>query len=175
MAGELVKWKPGLPAKPSPETQRRVISEALELLRSPLARRNRTGGAARADEIADLQRMCAVHTMPYAARYILGTDGRFRHAQTVRVTEALYLGQYAESCRSCVVATEDIGDESCPWCGASGFGAVLCSRCHTEVCYGRTTGRFFRCHCGHQGNMVSEARLHAGVTPRLSRGSYGTR
>ncbi len=174
MSGAMVKWRPGLPAKLSPEEQQRVISEALELLRRPLpAPRSHSANLAAAGEIADLQRICAVHAMPYAARYIRCADGRFRHAQTIRVTQALYLGQYAENGVRCLVPSEDIIDETCPWCGASGFGAVLCSRCHTEVCYGRTTGSFVRCYCGHQGHMISEFRSNEGVSPRLVRG--GTR
>ena len=171
MAGALVKWKHVLPARVSPDEQRRVFSEALALLNSPLpAPRSNPACPAAAGEIADLPRMCGVHWMPYAARYVRDGNGRFRHAQTIRVTEALYAGQYAESGCRCRVTSEDIGDETCPWCGASGFGAVLCGNCHTDVCYGRATGSFFRCLCGHQGHMFSEFRANEGVSPRLARG-----
>lgn len=122
----------------------------------------------RGGEVVDLPRVCAVHDRPYAARYIAGTDGRFRYAQTIRVTEALYLGQYADGINQTrLVNGGDLGDETCPWCGASGFGSVRCGTCGKEICYGKTTGRYFRCRdsCGGQGTMVSEFRTHEGVTP----------
>jgi hypothetical protein len=127
-------------------------------------------------EVVDLPRVCAVHDRPYAARYVAGTDGRFRHAQTIKVTEALYLGQYADGINQTrLVNSGDLGDETCPWCGASGFGSVRCGTCNREICYGKTVGRHFRCRdsCGGQGTMVSEYRTHEGVRPNSPRrGGY---
>jgi len=129
----------------------------------------------RGGEVVDLPRICAVHDRPYAARYVAGTDGRFRHAQTIGVTEALYLGQYADGLNPTrFLNSGDLGDETCPWCGASGFGSVRCGTCNREICFGKTVGRYFRCRdsCGGQGTMVSEFRAHEGVTPGSTRGGY---
>ncbi len=173
MSRALVKWQGGKLAGPSPVGDSRdAMGEALALLGTVLAPRRISSRAGYDGEIADVPRICSVHKKPYAARYIRGSDGRFRHAQTIRVTEALYLGQYADNAHRAVVTGEDIADETCPWCGASGFGSVRCGECDTEVCYGRTTGRLFRCCCGHQGSMVSSSRAHEGVSPRDTRGGY---
>ena len=129
----------------------------------------------RGGEVVDVPRRCAVHDIrTYAARYILGNDGRFHYAQTIKVTESLYLGQYADNPERRLVPASDIAEETCPWCGASGFGAVRCGDCGLEICYGRTVGRFFRCRpsCGGQGTMVSEPRSSEGVAPCMSRGGY---
>jgi hypothetical protein len=172
MSRELVKWHGGK-LVPSPIAEsRRAISEALALVKPSSAWSNRadvcTCGVA---EIVDLPRICAVHDKPFAARYVTGDDGRYRHAQTIRVTEALYLTQYADAAQRTLVPTEAIADETCPWCGASGFGAVLCRKCRAEVCYGKTAGRFFRCRdsCGHKGSMSSEDRTHKGIVPGIVR------
>lgn len=125
-------------------------------------------------QVVDLPRICAVHDKLYAARYIRGADGRFRHAQSIKVTDALYLGQYADNPHRTLVPAGDLADETCPWCGASGFSSVRCGSCGKEICYGKTTGRFFRCRasCPGQGNMVSKDRGHEGVTPSSRRGGY---
>ncbi|MGH9354099.1 MAG: hypothetical protein ACRD2G_18375, partial [Terriglobia bacterium] len=54
-----------------------------------------------------------------------------------------------------------------PLCGDSGRGQVLCNVCGGEVCYGRTSGVYFRClpSCGGGGVMQKKAREHRGVTP----------
>lgn len=175
MSGALVKYHGGVLA-PSPIGEsRRAISEAMALLRPAPARGHPSRPSAVAtagwDGVVDLPRMCGIHNEPYAARYVLGDDGRYRHAQTIRVTQALYLTQYADTAHRALVPTEAIADETCPWCGASGFGAVLCRRCRAEVCYGKSVGRFFRCRdsCGHKGTMSSEDRTHTGMVPGIVR------
>lgn len=174
MSGALVKYQGGVPAPCPIAESRRAISQALALLRPAPARShapNPAVVATRSDDVVDLPRMCGMHNQPYAARYVIGDDGLYRHAQTIRVTEALYLTQYADAAQRALVPTEAIADETCPWCGASGFGAVLCRKCRAEVCYGKTAGRFFRCRdsCGHKGSMTSEDRTHKGIVPGIVR------
>lgn len=178
MSRELVKWLGGK-LVPSPIAEnRRVLTEALTLVRpAPLARGNAAGLPAFASgepgQIVDVPRRCAVHEdRIYAARYVRGADGRFHHAQTIKVTEALFLAQYADTTRGAVVPGRDMADEICPWCGASGFGSVYCGICRFEICYGRTTGRYFRCRpsCPNKGNMTMDNRSHEGVTPKETRG-----
>jgi hypothetical protein len=184
MAGELVKWSGGKPVRISPDTKRRVISEALALLTSaPVspARGNRAGlpvSALQPGDVVDLARVCAVHDKPYAARYVMGADGRYRRGPMIEVTEALFLRQYAANGVRRVVRPQQIlfAEETCIWCGACGVGSVLCGGCWHEVCYGRMAGRFFRCRssCGWQGNMIWRARNAEGVTPGETRGGgYG--
>jgi hypothetical protein len=126
--------------------------------------------ALRPGDIIDLARICAVHDKPYAARYIADSAGRFSHSQTIRVTEALYLEQYADGGDTLALQSDDLAEEFCPWCGGHGRGSIRCATCRREICFGRTTGRYFRCRasCGGQGTMVSQARTHAGVRPGSS-------
>jgi hypothetical protein len=170
MSGEMVKWRGGLPVPSPVDENRRAISEALALLKPSPARSN-FAEVVHAAEVVDLPRVCAVHDRPYAARYVIGQEGRYRFAQTIRVTEALFALQYADSTLRAVLPCESLADETCPWCGASGFAAVLCGRCGAEVCYGKTTGRDFRCRasCGHKSTMSSEPRTLRGVVPGLAR------
>ena len=120
-------------------------------------------------EVVDLQRVCAVHDRPYAARYVLGRDGRYRHAQTIRVTEALFDRQYAEGEAGRLWLDDDfLAEETCPWCGASGFGAVFCrGGCEAHVCYGKTVRKYFRCRrsCGHEGRLQPARIPQLGMTP----------
>ncbi len=132
----------------------------------------------RGGEVVDLARICAVHDKPYAARYVAGTDGRFHYAQTIRVTEALYLEQYADSVEVRLLQGSELAEEFCPWCGGHGRGSVRCGSCLKEICYGKSVGRYFRCRdsCGGHGTMVPEARTHQGVTPGAPhRGGYSAR
>lgn len=130
----------------------------------------------RGGEVVDLPRICALHDKPYAARYIAGDDGRFRYAQTIKVTDALYLEQYADRVGEVrLLQGSELAEEFCPWCGGHGRGSVCCGTCGKEICYGKSVGRYFRCRdsCGGQGTMVPQARMHAGVTPGTPpRGGY---
>jgi len=182
MSNELVKWRPESVAA-------RKIETALARLRTggprelrrpdvyetrPIERTRAHTPAPAAVEIVDLLRICAVHDKPYTARYIAGSDGRFHYSQTVRVTEALYLEQYADSLSKAGLDDCHLAEEFCPWCGGHGLGSVLCGTCHREICYGKTTGRYFRCRdsCGAQGALVTQSRWHEGVTPSTRQGGY---
>jgi hypothetical protein len=182
MSNELVKWRSeslaarkietaltrlrsgGLQQQPRPEE-----FEARRIERSPAYVPSRA-----AVEIVDLLRICAVHDKPYTARYIAGADGRFHYSQTIRVTEALYLGQYADGHNHAGLDDCDLAEECCPWCGGHGFGSVLCRKCGREICYGKTTGRYFRCResCSGHGTLVTESRRQEGITPSMRQGGY---
>lgn len=178
MSNELVKWKPN--------NAGRKIDQALEKIRRTEIVIQKDGSSevavrevepfseGKPGEVVDIPHRCALHDKPCAARYIRGRNGRFHYAQTVRVTEALYLSQYAEySNERREIPVDDIGEETCPWCGASGFGAVRCGTCKNDICYGRTVAGYFRCHarCGGEGKIVRSNHRLLGL--RLSSGSGG--
>ncbi len=174
MAGELVKWSGRKIVKPSPVERCRQAREAALALLQPQDLQARPNGQdltvlpRRYPGLAvDVPRKCSMHGGAYAARYVFGTDGRFRLGSMIVVSEALYVRQYAGNGNVVAVPSDELGDEICPLCGASGFGSVLCHICKTEVCYGRTSGRYFRCHpnCGGEGLMQSDARVQRGVVP----------
>ena len=126
-------------------------------------------------QVVDLPRVCALHDKPYVARYIADEAGiRFRHTQTIRVTQQLYESQYEEG-GVCFIPACDLGEESCAWCGGHGVGSVLCGKCRKEVCYGKTVERHFRCRpsCGGEGKIVTDIRPVGGLIPSL--GSDGPR
>lgn len=121
-------------------------------------------------DVIDLPRICAVHDMPYIARYVRGADDWLHHAQTIQVTRHLYRTQY-EAAEGVIVDAADLDEEACAWCGARGFGSLSCGKCKAEICYGRVTIEgFVRCRdsCGlarWMGKAV--VRPHEGVRPRL--------
>jgi hypothetical protein len=178
MAGALVKWADGKLVKPSSALQRcrEAREAALSMLERPQEQTIRARLVAQSVAVpsrlypgllVDLPRICAVHGGPYAARYVFGNDGRFRLGSMIAVTEALYMRQYAGNQNAVTVPGADLEDETCPLCGASGFGSVLCKVCKSEVCYGRTSGRYFRCHlsCPGEGVMKPRPRFQQGVEP----------
>jgi hypothetical protein len=120
--------------------------------------------------VVDLPRVCAVHDKPYVARYVMGTDGRFRHAQTIKVTRALWRGQYEGNENRCRVPNADLDDECCAWCGAHGPGPVFCPTCNAEICYGLTAERYFRCRksCKNEGRLGRPtATIQEGLRPEI--------
>jgi hypothetical protein len=179
MAGELVKWMGGKLVKPSSALQR--CREAIEAAESVLWPQEQTMMRARGAAqlvttpsrpypglLVDVPRKCATHGGPYAARYVFGKDGRFSLGSMIDVTVPLYLRQYAGNRNVVMVPDADLEDETCPLCGASGLGSVLCHVCKTEVCYGRTSGRYFRCYqpnCTGEGVLRPRARVQQGVEP----------
>lgn len=161
---ELVKWKP-----PASDAARKVDATLARIRNSNSERKAELLPPRREEttpEVVDLQRACAVHDKPYTSRYVRGRDGRYRYAQSIRVTESLYRAQYAESERL-TVDGGFAGEETSPWCGASGYGAVRCTGCGTDVCYGKTVAGYFRCRrsCGHEGKLVSGSFKHLGMRP----------
>ena len=181
MAGELVKWMGGKLVKRSSSSalQRcRASIEAAEAVLRPQEQTPAFRARPAAQSITtparpypglpvDLPRKCAVHGKPYAARYVFGDDGRFSLGSMIDVTGALYMRQYAGNQNMVIVPDADLEDETCPLCGASGFGAVLCGACKAEVCYGRTAAGYFRCHpsCTGHGVIRPVARVARGVVP----------
>ena len=183
MAGELVKWNGGQLVKPSPVEKCRQAREAAIALLRPHEQTIRARAAGQDMAVSsrpspgfpvDVPRICAVHFRHgnrhsglYAARYVFGKDGRFRLGSMIALTEGLYMRQYAGNGERFTVPSDDLGEETCPLCGASGRGSVLCHVCGLEVCYGRTSGNYFRCFpgCGGEGVMKPRARVQHGVTP----------
>ena len=176
MANELVKYMPL-------EVKLAVLDEVfLSRGQSPALR---NGGNNRGSDVAvytcgavacgpggvvDLPRVCALHDRPYVARYVMGADGRFRHGQTIKVTRALWRGEYEGNQNRYCVPHADIDDESCAWCGAHGRGSFLCPVCRTEVCRGRTADRYFRCResCGYEAPLGPvKVRAHEGLRPEI--------
>jgi hypothetical protein len=126
-------------------------------------------------EVIDLPRVCAVHEQPYVARYVRDANGHFRFAQTIRITELLW-EQY-EAGANCLsrLPPGALHDEPCPWCGARGYGAILCQSCNAEVCYGRTDARKnFHCRasCGADGQLMNARRELMGLKPSMP-GQFG--
>ena len=178
MGKELVKWQ-----LPESEDGRKIDNalaslgneRALQKLGRPAEIETRRTQKALDGEVIDVLRTCAVHDKVYVARYVSDASGRFHYSQTIKVTEVLFLGQYADS--QVLFNSFDAAEECCPWCGSSGIGSVLCGQCRKEICFGKTTARYFRCcsSCGGQGTFGPPAhRQEAGVTPSLRRGSYST-
>jgi hypothetical protein len=184
MAGDLVKVGRNDQNLVRVSPARQAMSNALtrlrqcgEIVRSDNAQPvvlpppSRTSGA-----IIDLPRICAVHNKPYASRYIRDAKGRFRYAQAIRITDRL-CDQYEVNLNDVrVMPREDCQDETCPWCGAYGFGSILCGLCRTEICYGRTNGRYFRCRpsCGEEGTMEAAKKTMRGLSPSLPNSASGT-
>ncbi len=179
MSTELVKWKPANAGRKIDEALARIRRSEIVIRRAePSAvsvRKAEPFGEGKPGEVVDLPRVCAIHDKPWAARYIRGRNGHFHHAQTLRVTEALYLSQYGESDRW-EIPVSDVGDETCPWCGASGFGAVRCGGCKHDVCYGRTVSGYFRCRasCGGEGKIVRSHYRLLGQSPFSGSGGFST-
>jgi hypothetical protein len=160
---ELTIWRKALHIERQP-VKELVVKQAARLPAVTTAKAEVISSGA--GDVIDLPRICAVHDKPYAARYVRGNDGVFRHAQTIRVTETLG-EQYTGN--GIGLSSKYWQEESCPWCGAHGSGSIQCGRCRYEICHGKTQGKFFRCRnsCGSSGNIVSEDRTQEGFKPSL--------
>jgi|HubBroStandDraft_6_1064221.scaffolds.fasta_scaffold957091_1 hypothetical protein len=131
---------------------------------TPPSRRNDLA-AGIPDEVVDLIRCCAVHGKVYMSRYIMRLN--WQYAQSIRLTKALYRSQYRDGNRV-VVPCSALDEETCPWCGATGLGAICCGACQEagrvyEICYGKTVDQEGSCYCGWGGKLRSMARNHQGV------------
>ena len=126
-------------------------------------------------EVLDLPRMCGLHDRPWGARYLWGDDGRWHYAQSIIVTESLYRTQYARN-ETGVVSAAELGEETCPHCGARDRGGIHCRSCGHQVCTGRSVWEvrlgclYFRCRnsCGEAGEVILERRDHTGIVPRAT-------
>ncbi len=171
---QLVKWKP-----PVSEASRKVDEALARIRRCDVVQKVVAPERTRAGDVVDLPRICAVHDKPYVARYIAGRDGRFHHAQTFRVTQDLWEGQYQGNENVRPFPSGDLGDEGCPWCGAHSMGwtgPVNCTRCGAKVCFGRTAKNYFRCRpsCNEEGYLKACNVRQSGVVPVQRTGSGGT-
>jgi hypothetical protein len=171
---ELIRWSgKGNGGLVKASDARGVMAAALAKMRGGLALSGRTlpqlVHSPRGRQEIDLPRVCAVHDRFYVARYFRDPDGSIRFGQTFRVTELLG-DQYQSGSARMAIPGDACKDETCPWCGARGFGAVRCKRCSAEVCYGRTDAKqYFHCRtsCGSEGRMVQETREVKGIQPYI--------
>jgi len=194
MAGELIRWKPSSKVEDRvkqalqivqgniPPVHRSTEQPPAERLMTPVpisnppANRPPAAPAKQgAKDVIDVVRICAVHDKPYASRYVLGTDGRFRYAGPIQVTKSLYRLQYEDSGDIKVVPSVDIDVETCAWCAASGRGAIRCGRCRQLICRGKTVHKRFRCResCGREGDLAHEDFENPGVNPFID--NWGSR
>ncbi len=114
------------------------------------------------ERIADLPRLCALLRRPYAARYI-AIEHRWQHSQCFPVTQTIYRQLYANNRNQIVLSTGELDEEVCPICGAGGYGSILCTRCGSEVCYGKSTFDSFGCACGNRGALKTSSRNQGGM------------
>jgi len=159
---------------------RRVMTEALRLMRSADGTQSGAGSFNTAPVILpkngtpiDIPRQCAVHGRYYVARYIQDGPGSFQFGRTIRM-EGQVPEQYEDASRGVrEMPNQFLHEESCPWCGAGGFGAVLCGKCHKTICFGKTdANRYFRCTnaCGEEGFLKEfDTLFQRGVHPSLRR------
>lgn len=167
---ELTKWRSGSPSL-------RRLELALEpgnpLSPAPRPLREELGLIQIVNNLPpriDLIRSCAQHGgNPWAAVYLLNSDGGYEYSTSVAISKTLYRTQYAPGVAETLVWNGDwIDDETCALCGASGHGAVHCGSCRHLVCRGRSTGEYFRCFCGAEGWIKKTAIEHPGVIPRMA-------
>jgi hypothetical protein len=173
MAGELVRYKNNALIKSRIEealarSSTRVALAHREPIESCPGCRH-LGKPGKLPTVVDLARVCSVHDKPYAARYVLD-GGIWRYGQTIRVTQTLWRIQYAGNKDIVVVPIADLGDEECPWCGATGRGPASCPNpgCQREVCYGLSTFDRFACRCGFTSGWGKFRREQQGIIPGQS-------
>lgn len=173
----IVKWNPNLAVS-------RRIEEALELVnqKAPAVRRVEQSRplwgsnllapqtATALPQVVAMPRVCTIVGNPYAAYYPLSPDGAYRYSRSGQLNKAslreLFSGVGVSKYR---MRSEDIDEENCPWCGASGQGAVHCTRCDAFTCWGSVVdNRFWRCRpsCGFSSELVRRAVEHIGIIPR---------
>jgi hypothetical protein len=171
----IVKWTPNLAVT-------RRIEEALELVNTKVPairqeeKRPALGNSAppavdngrRSPQLVAMLRACALVDKPYASYYVLGEDGRYRYSRSGQVNKAIFRELYSGfGVGSFRMRSADIDEETCPWCGSSGPGGVLCEACETFICWGAVVdNRFIRCRCGHSGELSKRTLENIGVVPR---------
>lgn len=131
-----------------------------------------------ASDVIDLPRVCAVHVgKGFMSRYVRQANGRFAYAGGIKFTPSVQEQYRAYADNTMRLPNHDLDDETCPWCGAEGFGSIWCGNCSREVCYGKTAKGIFVCACGARGNLVTDNRAFQGIRPSLpsARTSYGAR
>jgi hypothetical protein len=182
MGGELIRYNGDQHSLSKVSVARRTMDLALATLRDAAPtvieaareqpyqilppRQSRTGSGA----VLDMPRVCAVHDRLYVSRYVQSVDGFFHYGQGIRITSKSSDQYGPDMDDPGSFPSSDLDDEICPWCGASGLGAVLCLRCKADVCYGRTiSDTVFHCResCGHSGRITSQPRSIRGLRPQL--------
>jgi hypothetical protein len=140
----------------------RRVDQALDLVRrreEPPGRID-TSVVSRVTLIA-LPRICVIFNKPYLAYYRVGA-GTCQHTQCGQVTRAAYTQTFNE--RKKGVYAEQIGDETCCWCGVSGRGALYCLQCHQYICWGTSVnGRTALCVCGNDAAIGGKQPAQVGL------------
>jgi hypothetical protein len=118
----------------------------------------------------ELPRMCASRRMPYIVRYILA--GRWEYSCSVRLDpqtrHELYGGRVHERIQ---LSTDDLGYETCAWCGATGKGGIWCNRCGAVACHGtkyrRGNETWARCACGRECAICERSYTETAIFPKV--------
>ena len=114
----------------------------------------------------ELLRICCIRGETYVSRYMHKARGRYDYASSTPIPKAHYRLIYAAGVEAAgVVPSEDIHDETCPYCQASGE-PILCMACKNETCWGSVVLNYHRCWCGHEGEMSSKPRQFPGFRPK---------
>ena len=186
MSGEMVRYNRDQQGLTKVSEARRKMDEALATLRGETSlvieaerewrhqiispRSSQTGAGA----VLDMPRVCAVHDRLYVSRYVQAADGFFHYGQGIRITTKSSDQYSSDRQDQGSLQPSDLEDETCPWCGSAGFGAILCIYCNAEVCRGRTiSNTMFHCResCGHSGRLDNKPRPLRGLRPQLGSGS----
>jgi hypothetical protein len=174
--GELVKWKPNLDVTRRIDEALDFISGNKPVLQAPCSppvpvHPQDVGSTQTSPAVVAMPRVCAVTDQPYMSYYVLGSGGHYRYSRPGQLTKAIYRAAYSGAAlKNYRMDREDIDEETCAWCGASGYGAVFCTQCSSFTCWGTVVdNRFWRCRrgCGSAGELVDDVVEHVGVIPRV--------
>jgi len=98
--------------------------------------------------------------------------GQFRYAQSIRFKASLEDQYTSRMTRDATLRSDALEEEACPWCGATGFAAILCDRCDRFMCWGATANNYFRCAAPCDGRgYITEREMSgmSGLSPGISR------
>jgi hypothetical protein len=112
-------------------------------------------------------RVCCVVNKPAAAYYLNGMDGRYHYARSGQVTGAVRRALFSFTVVAYQLRNDEVGEETCPWCGVSGNVPIFCTNCRTFTCWGTVVeNRTHFCSCGNIGQIFRSNQKHFGVVPR---------
>jgi hypothetical protein len=175
----IVKWTPNLAVTRRIEEALQAVDENVPAIRQEEDRLSLFSSGDRVVREAASQalpqrlampRACALVNRPYASYYLIGPDGAYRYSRSGQLNKAslreLFSGVGVGSYR---MRAADIDEETCPWCGTSGNGAVHCPACNTFTCWGSVVDNCFwscRASCGYSGKLARRAVEQIAMIPR---------